>query len=100
MALFGIGKRELRIFLERSLSKREQQLLLEAYILQGLTFSMAVSKLSAKCPESTAKLVLKRLKEFGFVEFGSVEHKCKSLSLTALGEIVCEILRGDLNGRI
>jgi len=96
VALFGIGKRELRIFLERSLSKRERQLLLDAHILQGLTFSAAVAKLSEKYPESTAKLVLKRLKYFNLVEFGNVKEKGKPLSFTSLGEIICEILRGDL----
>ena len=94
MAVFGIGRTELRTFLERSLSERERQLLLDAHRLQGLTFSSAVSKLSGKYPESTVKLVLKRLKHFNLVEFGSVVEKGKPLVFTPLGEKVCEVLGG------
>ena len=93
--MFGIGRTELRTFLERSLSERERELLLATHDLQGLTFSAAVTKLASRYPESTAKAVLKRLKVFGFVRFGNAEHKGSPLVFTALGKTVFDVLRCD-----
>lgn len=97
MIAFGISIRELRIFLERSLSEREKKLLLECYRLQGYTFSSLVRKLTndSKYPESTVKLVLKRLKNFNLVDFGDVKNKGKPLIFTELGEIFTKVLRGE-----
>jgi len=93
---FGISKRELRIFLERSLRTKEKELFLALYELQGFTFSTAVRRLvDENYPESTAKYVLQRLKKFNLINFGNHECKGKPLTFTDLGNIFFEILRGD-----
>ena len=93
--MFGISKKELRIFLEGSLNKKEKELLLETYSLQGLTFSSAVAKLSKNCPESTAKHILQRLKKFNLIDFGNRDCKGKPLVFTNVGNTFFEILRGE-----
>jgi len=94
---FGTIRKDLRIFLERSLNERERKLLLECYRFQGDTFSSIVSRLSSIYPESTAKLVLRRLKSFNLVDFGNINEKGKSLVLTPLGKKFKKILVGDSN---
>ena len=95
--MFGIPRKELRIYLERSLNKRETELLLNCYRYQGYTFSQVVSKLNSY-PQSTVKLVLRRLKGFVLLDFGDIETKGKPLKFTKLGERVFEVLRGEENG--
>lgn len=95
MIVFGISRRELKIFLERSLSEKEKKLLLECFRLQGYTFSSIVRKLNGVYPESTVKLILRRLKNFSLIDFGSLKDKGKPLTFTPLGEVFSEILRGD-----
>lgn len=97
MVAFGICKRDLRIFLERSLRTKEKELFLSLYGLQGFTFSAAVRRIVDKnYPESTAKYVLQRLKQFNLIDFGNHECKGKPLVFTELGKIFVEILRGEL----
>jgi hypothetical protein len=94
---FGICKKELRIFLERSLRTKEKELFLSLYELQGVTFSFAVRKLAnEKYPESTAKCILNRFKQFNLVDFGNQNSKGKPLVFTDLGNTFFEILRGEL----
>ena len=93
--MFGIPRRELKVFLERSLNKREKELLLNCYRYQGYTFSQVVSKLNGEYPESTVKLVLRRLKDFVLLDFGDSETKGKTLKFTRLGERVLEVLRSE-----
>jgi hypothetical protein len=95
--VFGISKKELKVFLERSLRRREKELLLSLYELEGFTFSAAVRRISEKgYPESTVKYILWRLKSFNLIDFGS--HKCKGkpLVFTDLGNTFFEVLRGEL----
>jgi hypothetical protein len=94
---FGICKKELRIFLERSLRTKEKELFLSLYDLQGITFSSAVRRITDKnYPESTAKCVLKRFKQFNLIDFGNQNCKGKPLVFTDLGNTFFEILRGEL----
>ena len=86
----------MKIYLERSLSKREIELLLNCYRYQGYTFSQVVSKLNSY-PQSTVKLVLRRLKDFVLLDFGDTKSKGKPLAFTKLGEKFSEILRGREN---
>ena len=96
MVAFGICKRELRIFLERSLKKKEKELFLGLYELQGVTFSAAVRKIvEDNYPESTTKYILQRLKKFNLIEFGDQNCKGKPLVFTDLGNMFFEILRGE-----
>jgi hypothetical protein len=93
---FGISKRELKIFLERSLGEKEKEFLLNLYRLQGFTFSTAVKRLvHENHPESTAKFILQRLKKFNLIDFGDRNCKGKPLVFTGLGRIFFEILRGE-----
>ncbi len=94
MIVFGLSRRELKVFLERSLNKREKELLLDCCKFRGCTFSKVVSKIDGY-PESTVKLVLKRLKQFSLIDFGDLKTKGKPLNFTRLGETFTEILRGD-----
>jgi len=94
VTVFGIPRRELKIFLERSLNKRERELLLNCYRYQGYTFSQVVNKLNGY-PQSTVKLVLRRLKGFNLIDFGDNKEKGKPLNFTKLGEKLSEILRGE-----
>ena len=97
MIAFGISKRELRIFLERSLRIREKELFLNLYELQGITFSAAVRKITDKdYPESTAKCVLKRFKQFNLIDFGNQNCKGKPLVFTDLGNTFFEILSKEM----
>lgn len=96
MIAFGICKRELKIFLEQSLRTKEKELFLNLYELQGITFSAAVRKITDKdYPESTAKCVLKRFKQFNLIDFGDQNCKGKPLIFTNLGKIFIEIFRGE-----
>ena len=96
MVAFGICKKELRVFLERSLRTKEKELFLVLYDLQGITFSAAVRKITDKdYPESTAKCVLKRFKQFNLIDFGDQNCKGKPLVFTNLGNSFFEILRGE-----
>lgn len=96
MVAFGISKRELRIFLERSLRTKEKELFLSLYKLQGFTFSTAVRRLvDENYPESTAKYVLQRLKKSNLIDFGDQNCKGKPLVFTDLGDTFFEILRGE-----
>jgi hypothetical protein len=98
--VFGISKKELKVFLERSLRKREKELFLSLYELQGLTFSAAVRRLmDRKFPESTAKYVLRRLEKFNLIEFGDRNCKGKPLIFTDLGRIFLEVLRSETGER-
>jgi len=93
---FGICKKDLKIFLERSLRKREKELFLSLHGLQGFTFSAAVRRLvDGNYPESTAKCILKRLKKFNLIDFGNHECKGKPLIFTDLGNTFFDILRGE-----
>jgi hypothetical protein len=93
---FGISKRELRIFLERSLRTKEKELLLNLHELQGFTFSAAVRRLiNENYPESTTKCILQRLKKFDLIDFGNHDFKGKPLVFTDLGNTFFEILRGE-----
>ena len=66
------------------------------YELQGITFSAAVRRLiNENYPESTAKYVLHRFKQFNLVDFGSQNCKGKPLVFTDLGNTFFEILRGE-----
>ena len=93
--MFGIPRKELKIFLERSLNKRERELLLNCNKLQGYTFSKVVRKLNNVYPESTVKLVLRRLKNFNLIELGDTETKGKPLNFTELGEKFSEVLENE-----
>jgi len=94
---FGISKRELRIFLERSLRTKEKELFLSLYKLQGITFSAAVRKImNENYPESTTKYILQRLKTFNLIEFGDQNSKGKPLVFTDLGKTFIKIFRGEL----
>jgi hypothetical protein len=94
---FGIYKRDLKIFLERSLRTKEKELFLSLYELQGFTFSTAVRRIGDKnYPESTAKCILKRFKQFNLVDFGNQNSKGKPLIFTDLGNSFFKILRGEL----
>ncbi len=96
MVAFGISKKELRIFLERSLRTREKQLFLNLYELQGITFSAAVKRIAREeYPESTIKCVLRRFKEFNLIDFGDQNSKGKPLIFTDLGKTFIEIFRGE-----
>jgi len=93
---FGICKRDLKIFLERSLKTKEKELFLNLYKLQGSTFSTAVRKImDENYPESTVKCVLQRFKEFNLIDFGNQNCKGKPLVFTDLGNTFFEILRGE-----
>lgn len=95
--MFGISKKELRVFLERSLRTKEKQLFLSLYELQGVTFSTAVRKIvEENNPESTTKYILQRLKKFNLIDFGNHDCKGKPLVFTDLGNSFFEILRGEL----
>lgn len=97
MVAFGICKKELRIFLERSLRTKEKELFLSLYYLQGTTFSSAVRRITDKnYPESTVKCVLNRFKQFNLIDFGNQNCKGKPLVFTDLGNTFFEILRGEL----
>jgi len=97
---FGISKKELKIFLERSLRMKEKELFLSLYELQGITFSAAVRKITDKnYPESTAKCVLKRFKQFNLIDFGDQNNKGKPLVFTDLGKTFIEILEVNQNER-
>ncbi len=97
MVAFGISKRELRIFLERSLRTKEKELFLNLYELQGITFSAAVRRITREdYPESTVKCVLQRFKEFNLIDFGNQNCKGKPLFFTDLGNSFFEILRGEV----
>jgi len=94
--VFGVSKKELKIFLERSLRKKEKELFLISHELRGFTFSTAVRKIVEKnYPESTVKSVLRRLKHFKLVEFGNFVEKGKPLSFTPLGEAFFDVLKRD-----
>jgi hypothetical protein len=94
--VFGISRSELRIFLERSLKKREKELLLECFKLQGYTFSALVKKLAGRgYPESTAKVVLRRLKFFGLIDIGDIKNKGRPLNFTVLGRNFLKILKRE-----
>ena len=95
--MFGIQRRELKIFLERSLNKRERELLLNCYRYQGHTFSQVVGKLNTYS-QSTIKLVLRRLKDFNLIDFGDNKTKGKHLIFRDLGERFFEVLIGESNG--
>ena len=95
MVAFGICKRDLKIFLERSLRTNEKKLFLILYELQGITFSSAVRRLVDDYPESTAKYALQRLKKFNLIDFGNNDCKGKPLVFTDLGKTFFEILRGE-----
>lgn len=95
MIVFGISRKELKIFLERSLNKKERKLILSCCELQGYTFSRIVKKLNGLYPDSTLKFVLRRLKNFSLIDFGDVETKGKPLALTDLGKKISEVLRDD-----
>ena len=96
MVAFGICKRDLKIFLERSLKTKEKELFLNLYKLQGSTFSTAVRKImDENYPESTVKCVLQRFKEFNLIDFGNQNCKGKPLVFTDLGNTFFEILRGE-----
>ena len=96
MVAFGISKRELRIFLERSLRTKEKELFLSLCDLQGFTFSAAVRRLiDENYPESTTKYILYRLKKFNLIDFGDQNCKGKPLIFTDLGKTFFEILRGE-----
>ena len=92
--MFGIPRMELKTFLERSLNKRERELLLNCHRYQGFTFSQVVRDLSDKYPQSTTKLVLKRLKDFKLVDFGDFKDKGKPMKFTSLGEKLSKVLEG------
>lgn len=95
MVAFGISRKELRIFLERSLRKREKELFLILNQYQGITFSAAVRRIVDRdYPESTVKYVLYRLKKFKLVDFGDQNTKGKPLTFTDLGNTFFKILRG------
>lgn len=94
--MFGIPRRELKVFLERSLNKREIELFLNCYRYQGYTFSQVVSKLNGY-PQSTVKLVLRRLKDFNLIDFGDNKSKGVPFSFTKLGEKFYKILGGYNN---
>jgi len=94
---FGICKRDLKIFLERTLGTKEKELFLNLYGLQGVTFSAAVRRIvDENYSESTIKLVLQRLKKFNLIDFGDQNCKGKPLVFTNLGNTFFEILRGEL----
>ena len=97
MVAFGICKRDLKIFLERTLGTKEKELFLNLYGLQGVTFSAAVRRIvDENYSESTIKLVLQRLKKFNLIDFGDQNCKGKPLVFTNLGNTFFEILRGEL----
>ena len=98
MVLFGIPRMELKTFLERSLNKRERELFLNCYKYQGYTFSRIANKLN-EYPQSTIKLILRRLKEFNLINCGDNRTKGRPLSFTKLGEKFFKILGGELDGR-
>jgi len=94
---FGICKRELRIFLERSLRKKEKELFLILYEFQGFTFSTVVRKIvDDNYPESTVKCVLQRFKKFNLIDFGNQNCKGKPLIFTNLGNTFFEILNEEM----
>jgi len=90
--VFGLSKNEFRIFLNNSLKNNEKKILLESYKLRGNTFSFIVRSLSSKYPESTLKVVLKRLKKFNLVNFGGLKNKGTPLRITKLGLIILKII--------
>jgi len=97
---FGICRRDLRIFLERSLRKKEKELFLNLHDLQGFTFSSAVKRIAEKnYPESTAKYILQRLKKFNLIDFGNHDFKGKPLVFTDLGKTFFEILEVNQNDK-
>ena len=96
MIVFGVSKKELKVFLEQSLRTNEKELFLILHELQGLTFSTAVRKIiDRNYPESTVKSILQRLKKYNLIDFGDSENKGKSLMFTNLGNRFFEILRGE-----
>ena len=96
MVAFGICRRELRIFLERSLRTKEKELFLILYEFQGFTFSAVIRRLTENnYPESTAKCVLQRLKKFNLIDFGNYENKGKPLVFTDLGKTFLQILKSE-----
>lgn len=96
MIVFGISKKELKVFLEQSLRTKEKELFLILYQLQGFTFSAAVKRIvDENYPESTVKYILHRLKKFCLIDFGDNENKGKPLNFTSLGDAFYKILRGD-----
>jgi hypothetical protein len=98
--LFGIPKREFKIFLEQSLRIKEKELFLSLHELQGVTFSTAVSRLSSEnYPESTTKIILKRLKKFNVIDFGDMNNRGKPLKFTKLGEAFFNILNDKRGGK-
>ena len=95
MIVFGISKKELKVFLERSLRTKEKKIFLILHDLQGFTFSAAVRRIvNEDYPESTAKCILQRLKKFCLIDFGNNENKGKPLNFTSLGETFYKVLIG------
>ncbi len=93
--MFGIPRRELKIFLERSLDEKCRNLLKETYPLQGRTFSSAVKLISQKYPESTLKFRLKNMKSLGLIDFGNSKSVGKPLVFTELGKLFFKLLEGE-----
>ncbi|MFH0830055.1 MAG: hypothetical protein V1887_02760 [Candidatus Aenigmatarchaeota archaeon] len=81
------GKDELRTFLERSLSEREKDIFLRTAALQGNSVT-SVSRLLSGYPQSTAKLILRRLRGKGLIIYA----EGLPLRCTPLGRKVAGIL--------
>ncbi len=98
MVEFGLSKPELKSFLENSLSSREIAILASCREYEGCTFSQTVKSVR-RCAPSTTKLVMKRLKRFGLVDFGNNQCKGRPVTFTQLGRMFLEILGGGTAGK-
>ncbi len=83
------GKNELRILLEKSLSRREIETISKLSEIEGLTFSSAVRFLRKNIPESTAKAVLRALASKGLIE----KVNGHPISITKFGKKICEVMK-------
>ena len=104
--VFYFGKKELRILLEKSLSRRELEAIGRLNEIGGLTFSAAVRALCGSrhrfatpptnegknIPESTAKAVLRGLSEKGLIE----KVNGHPISVTEFGRKIFEVMKNGV----
>ena len=87
--MFYFGKNELKILLEKSLSRRELEAIARLNEIEGLTFSSAVRILRKNIPESTAKAVLRCLASKGLIE----KVNGHPISITKFGKKIGEVMK-------
>ncbi len=87
--MFYFGKKELRVLLEKSLSRREIETISRLGKIEGLTFSSAVRTLRKEIPESTLKVILRVLAAKGIIE----KVNGHPILITKFGKKIMEVIR-------